>query len=264
MAGFDTHCHLQDERLTADLPSIMERVVTTGITRLLCCGSCENDWAAVAAISDRYQQVLPAFGLHPWYVGTRSSAWRENLEKKLRLYPAAAVGEIGLDHALDTRNDDEQFEVFLDQIDLARKYRRPFSVHCRKAWGSLLALLRKAPEYGKGMILHSYSGSAELVRELESYGVMLSFSGVITFEKNRRAREALRLVSNANLLIETDCPDIPPVNHAGPNEPSTLMLVANAAAQLRGVTTEEIITLTSANAAARLKCQASADFQAKQ
>lgn len=253
MAGFDTHCHLQDERLIADLPSVMERSFTSGVSSLLCCGSCEDDWDTVAAIAGRYQQVLPAFGLHPLYVSQRSNAWLSKLETMLRRFPVSAVGEIGLDHTLDKRDDADQFAVFLDQLDLSRSFRRPVSVHCRRAWGSLLELLRKSPEYGNSMIIHSYSGSPELVRELESYGVMLSFSGAITYEKNRKASEAVRLVSDAFLLIETDSPDLPPVNHEGPNEPSSLRQIADAVARLRGVTGDEIITLTSANAAARLR-----------
>jgi len=248
---FDSHCHLQDERLRPTLDKCIERARNAGVAQMLCCGSEEADWEQVLTLSREYPFIISAAGVHPWYASRRSSSWRDTLTSLLRDNPRCAVGEIGLDHALHPRNDDEQLIVFKEQMQLACELNRPVSVHCRKAWGSLLSLLREGmPIPEKGMVIHSYSGSVELLTELSSYGISFSFSGAVTYVKNARVRRALAAVNSDRLLIETDSPDIAPHLHNGYNEPSTLPLIAAEVARIRGVTIEKIAAGTTANALA--------------
>ena len=239
MRLFDTHCHLQDERLSSGADAVIGRAAAAGVRYMLCCGSSEDDWEAVLALARRYEPVIPAFGMHPWFIGGIRSGWDERLERLLREHPAAAVGEIGLDHALPERDDDRQMAVFYRQLTLARQLQRPSSIHCRRAWGSLMELLRREPGIARGCVIHSYSGPAVLVDELQRHGLLLSFSGSITYERNRRAREAMVKVKKEHLLFETDSPDIPPEGHEGPNEPCTLVQVVATVARVRGVTVEQ-------------------------
>jgi TatD DNase family protein len=248
MHFFDTHCHLQDERIKNDSKGIVDRAIAAGVKNMLCCGSTEDDWPEVIALSRNYPGIYAAVGLHPWYIASRSPHWLSSLEELLHSNPQLAIGEIGLDHALEAYNEIEQMTVFTEQLQLARKMKRPVSMHCRKAWGSLMALLRSGQISPTGLVIHSYSGPVELVKELESYGIMLSFSGSITYKRNHRGRAAAIAVSGNHLLIETDSPDISPVNHQGTNEPSTLPAVAQVLAQLRSVTIEEIAATTTATA----------------
>jgi len=248
---FDTHCHLQDNRLNESLHAVMERAFAAGVTRMLCCGSCEEDWLAVSDLAKTYSCIIPAAGLHPWYIGERTSGWIDTLRTFLESNSLAAIGEIGLDHQISERNDEEQEKVFIAQMDLARELHRPVSVHCRKAWGSLLAFLRKGgPRPAEGVVIHSFGGAADLVPELASFGIHFSFSGSITYDRNRRGREAAAVVPDGLLLVETDSPDIPPQNHEGINEPSTLGKVVSALAEIRKTAIEKIGELTTANAAA--------------
>lgn len=248
---FDTHCHLQDERLAGVLDECIIRAAAGGVTQMVCCGSEEADWEQVLALAQKYPDLIPALGIHPWYCKNRSSRWRDTLAGLLRDHPFCAVGEIGLDHTLTPRNDEEQLLVFKEQMQLAYELNRPVSAHCRKAWGSFLALLREGmPLPERGMVVHSYSGPAELVAELTAYGISLSFSGAVTFEKNRRVRAAVAEVPNDWLLIESDSPDMPPFLHEGCNEPSTLPHIAAAIASIRKVPVEVIAACTTANAAA--------------
>ena len=136
--AYDTHCHLQDERLRPFLPQVMERAEQAGVARMLCCGSAESDWAGVAELAGRYPSVRPAFGLHPWYVAEATPDWVGSLRWRLQAWPTAVVGEIGLDHAVDPATYPAQEEAFLAQIRLAATLHRPVSVHCRRAYGRLI------------------------------------------------------------------------------------------------------------------------------
>ena len=137
---FDAHCHLQDERLLPQLDAVMGRAAGHGVVRMMCCGSCAADWPQVRTLAPRFPQVSLSFGLHPWYVGERSPDWLGLLREYLAGGPAA-VGEIGLDHALAKSTYAEQETVFLAQLDLAKELHRPVSIHCRRAWGRMMELL---------------------------------------------------------------------------------------------------------------------------
>jgi TatD DNase family protein len=258
MRLFDAHCHLQDERLLPILEAVLERAGQAGVTNMMCCGSEEGDWPRVHELAQRFPQVQASFGLHPWYVGTRRLTWLDTLRRFLADSPAA-VGEIGLDHAMDRALFETQETVLIAQLNLARELHRPVSLHCRQAWGRLLELLDRHgwPEYG--LMFHSFSGSKELVPSLVKHGAFCSFSGSITHPKNVRGRKALAAVPLERLLIETDSPDILPALPPGMpapvtasdrpvNEPANLPLVLKAAAEIRAISPTTLAEATRANA----------------
>jgi TatD DNase family protein len=247
----DTHCHLQDERLSADIKGALGRARASGIGLLVCCGSAESDWDGVAAMSSE-PTVLPAYGIHPWYARERTQAWRDALASRLSACPRAAVGEIGLDHAIREFDEKDQMDLFVEQLRMASRFGRPACIHCRKAWGAMLQALSEAAP-AAGFVIHSYSGSSELVRPLAELGAFFSFSGTVTWTRNRRAHEAAVAVPQDRLLIETDSPDLPPAPEEGAapvvvNEPANLRRVLAAIAALRGVSEEEVAATTWANA----------------
>lgn len=254
----DAHCHLQDERLAPFLDEAMERARRAGVVAIVCCGSSEEDWDDVLALAKRFPSiVVPALGLHPWYLRERTSAWLGRLESLLRAHPQAGVGECGLDHALEPRNDAEQEEVFAAQLDLARRLNRPVWIHARRAWGRMPDLLKEQGPSGAGWVIHSYSGSVEIIESLAALNVFFSFSGSLTRANNRRGRAAAAAVPADRLLIETDAPDLSPVirdpmtgESRVPeiNEPANLVHVASALAEIRGWSWDETAHTTAANA----------------
>jgi TatD DNase family protein len=249
MRLFDSHCHLQDKRIFNKAGALIEQARDAGVEYLLCCGTRESDWNEVKELSERHPEVVPAFGLHPWFVRERSDEWLQNLEKMLYTTPAAAVGEIGLDHTLDKRNDEEQSTVFMAQLKLARQLNRSVSLHCRKAWGSMMGILEKQCGTPEGGAVHSYSGPPDLVPRLEAMNVSISFSGSITRDRNRRGRASCAAVSERFLLIETDSPDIPPAGVAPEaNEPAHCLAIVKKLAELRGTTPERMGAITFKNA----------------
>lgn len=252
MKLFDAHCHLQDERLREGLDKVIRRAEEAGVVEMVCCGSSEADWPRALDISRRVPGCIPAFGIHPWYASSRTVDWKTEMVNLLSAIPSAGVGEIGLDHAIKSRNDDDQMAVFMEQLDIARSLGRPVSIHCRRAWEVLIHALNAVPGLPAGFVVHSYSGSAELVEQLARLGGYFSFSGTITRSGNTRGHRSARSVPIDRLLIETDAPDLMPVlenaSATGPNEPANLALVLRAVSALRNMTPEETAEITRRNA----------------
>jgi len=214
---------------------------------MLCCATSEQDWDKVIEISQEYESVIPAFGIHPWFIGSRSEKWLDKLECVLKSFPQASVGEIGLDYALKECNEKEQSSVFIDQLRLAAKLDRPVSIHCRRAWGDLITLLEQENGVNQGGAIHSYSGAPQLVSRIQSFGLSISFSGSLTFEGNRRGKASLLQVDHERLLIETDSPDLLPCGYTGDNEPANIISVVKEISSVLGCSDESISEITFNN-----------------
>ena len=283
MKLFDCHNHIQDERLFPILGNVMERAHKAGVVAMGVKGCSEEDWPRVIQLYqagirqhkaeqndgplggvDQYfvpnhsVKIYPSFGLHPWFISDRSLDWFQTLEALLINYPEAAVGEIGIDHAIEDRDDADQESVFLKQLEIAQRLNRPVSIHCRQAWGRLIELFDQFGDFPRGMLIHCFGGSAEVATELVKRGAYISFSGSITRPNARKAGAAIRAVPDDRILIETDAPDILPHNcraemgkdlsAAGLNEPANVRFVLAKAAELRGVSETELAEITFRNA----------------
>ncbi len=257
MKLFDAHCHLQDERILPRADAVLAQAAAAGVVRLTCCGSSPEDWETLTALAARHRDITSAFGLHPWSVASRRADWLQTLRERLYADPLAGVGEIGLDHALADADPADQWHVFREQWRLASELDRTASIHCRRAWEPMVEAVQ-SDDFPKRFVVHSYSGSAEMVPLLAKRGAYFSFSGSLTRSGNRRGRTAAAVVPIDRLLIETDAPDIPPVAPdpatglrapiAGPNEPANLPLVLAALSAVRAVSLEELAQVTFDNA----------------
>ena len=217
----------------------MRAAEAAGVEGMLCCGTCPEDWARVLELAGRYPAVRPAFGLHPCYAAEDGGL--EKLEEFLRRSPAACVGEIGLDGLKDLPGQEENF-IF--QLELAGKFRRPAVIHCVRSWGRMLELLKKKPL--PAFMLHSYSGSAELVKDLAALGGYFSFGGEIMDPKREKLRGALAAAPAERLLFETESPE--PDAPRWRSGPAGVAEVVAAAAGLLGRSETELAALSAANA----------------
>ncbi len=214
---------------------------------MLCCATSEQDWDRVVEISQKYDSVIPAFGIHPWFVGSRSEKWLDKLECVLKSFPEAGVGEIGLDYSLRKGNEKEQLSVFADQLRLAARLDRPVSIHCLRAWGDLTELLQQEKGVSQGGAIHSYSGAPQLVSRIQKFGLFISFSGSLTFEGNRKARASLVHVNPERLLIETDSPDLLPRGYTGNNEPANVISIVKEISSVLDCSDEMVSEITFNN-----------------
>jgi TatD DNase family protein len=235
---FDTHTHLQDDRYGTGVDTVIDRALAAGVHRMVVCGTDESDWQAVLALAHRNPCVIPLLGLHPWFVEDASADWLRTLERNVREWPVG-IGECGLDFALESFDRERQEDVFQAQLHLAREMNRPVSIHCRRAWERLEAVIRDTGIPEASAIIHSFSGSAEVALQLQRLGLHLSFSCSLANPANKRVAKAVVAVSLDHLLFETDSPDIPPrhlpeYQDGHLNEPANIRLAVQAAARLRG------------------------------
>ena len=239
----DCHVHLQDPVLAEQIVPVLERAAAAGVERFVTNGSCEEDWPAVLDLAKRFHQVIPCFGLHPWFIHQRTPDWLRALERHLEAVPSA-VGEIGLDRGKEGLDEKAQEEAFRAQLAVARRLRRPVMIHCVQAWGWLLEILRSEPPLPSGMLIHAFGGPTEFIRPLADRGGWFSFAGDTFEPRKERKREALREAPLDRLLLETDAPDMlppPPYrrssvrwNDKEKNEPANLREILRGAAELRG------------------------------
>ncbi|GAB6096478.1 TatD family hydrolase [Desulfatiferula olefinivorans] len=247
MKLFDVHTHLQDERIRDQRQALIDRARRAGVDKIMVCGLEERDWDDVLAMTAADACLVPALGIHPWFVDGRSDTWALTLAEKLEA-GGAAVGEIGLDRMISHRNDEDQEHVFVTQLDIARDLGRPVNIHCRSAWGRMLEILKGRGGLPHGGVIHSWSGSADMVREYERLGASISFSGSVTRPDNKKVRKAVCAVSRDRLVLETDSPDIVPSGvDAMLNEPAFVRTVLGAVARLRGETVDTVAAATWAN-----------------
>ncbi|XP_008231204.1 PREDICTED: uncharacterized metal-dependent hydrolase YabD isoform X1 [Prunus mume] len=212
MKLFDAHCHLQDPRIFDKAPQLIAAAVDSGVVRFAVNGVSEKDWHLVKQISESYPCVIPCFGLHPWYVAERTPNWLNTLKQFFEATPSAAVGEIGLDKGSQGKKVDftDQVNVFRQQLEIAKKLKRPASIHCVRAFGDLLQIMKSLGPFPAGVILHSYLGSAEMVPEFANLGAYFSFSGFLMSMKVHKAKRMLKMVPSERILLETDAPDALP------------------------------------------------------
>ena len=207
MSYYDVHCHLQDARLSGNLIEIVEQLFQAGVRKIVVNGTNECDWDRVSELADRYDVVIPSYGLHPWFAKDRSPNWEETLHSRLT-DPRALVGEIGLDRWIRDHDIEDQIDVFETQLSIAARINRPVSIHCLKAWGPLLESLERYRGRIDRMLLHSFGGSMEVARQLLSLGACFSLSGYFFHERKAKQLELFKNLPMNRLLLETDAPDM--------------------------------------------------------
>lgn len=238
----DNHVHLQDSKFGDDIEQIIQRARRFGIAWFACNGTREQDWPKVLDLCKRYPSIIPCFGLHPWYASQRQENWIKSLTHFLQI-PGSCLGEIGLDRWIEPRDEAAQEEVFRSQLRLAKDLHRPASLHCLRAWGWLMEVLRQEKPFTAGLLIHAYGGSAELIGPLADLGAYFSFAGNVLEERKVKQREALQQVPLDRLLLESDAPDLTPPpafrvaasdqqNQSERNEPANLSRILEGIANL--------------------------------
>lgn len=238
----DAHNHLQDPRFDDIRDKVIETMLTQGITRCVVNGTSPKDWPLIAHLARTYPNlVIPSFGLHPWQEPT--AHWLDQLTTYLDTIPHACVGECGLDRWIKNYNTKIQQDIFLAQLQLAAQRNLPISIHCLKAWGLMLELLESHPLPDRGFLLHSYSGSSELVPKFATLGAYFSFSGYFLHHRKKSIRHIFKSIPPDRLMIETDAPDMLPPNrciefplHNGLNHPANINNIQDEASRFLDTT----------------------------
>ena len=253
MQLFDTHAHYNDSRFSESEGGnepLLDKLFSENIGYIMNASVDIADSVMNLALAEKYENLYAAVGVYPHETGKLSSdeiSVLDSMEKLLSHPKAKAIGEIGLDYHYDDTDRETQKRWLRAQLSLADKLNLPVIIHDREAHADILSILSEYP--GVIGVMHSYSASAEMVREFESLGYYISFSGSLTFKNNKKTVEAAAVVSEERMLIETDAPYLTPVPHRGERNDSGLMIhTAEMLAGIRGKTVDEIADITLKNA----------------
>ncbi len=248
----DTHIHLDDNRYYEDLEEVLDRAREAGVERFIIPGADPKTLARAVEIADIYDDVYFAIGVHPYDMKNFETL---DFEKYIEHEKCIAIGECGLDYFRLEGNDEEkldekkqQKEVFIAQIELAKKYKKPMIIHIRDASRDSKELLLEYNASEVGGVLHCYNADEELL-SLANEGFYFGIGGVVTFKNAKKLVNVLPKIPREKLLVETDGPYLTPTPHRGKrNEPLYTKLVVEKISELLNFSVEEINNITTENA----------------
>ena len=245
---FDTHAHYYDRAFDADRDDVLAALPAAGVDLALCPGCDLESSRQSVALAEQYPHLYAAVGFHPENLeGARLSDLAE-IEAMAAHPRVKAIGEIGLDYYWEKDPDRRriQRDFFSAQLDLAEQLDLPAIVHDREAHRDSLDMVRAHPN-ARG-VFHCYSGGVEDAKTLVIMGWMVSFTGVITFKNARRALEVIDWLPMDRIMIETDAPYMAPEPYRGRrNDSRYVFRMAEAIAQVKGLTAEEVGRITTEN-----------------
>ncbi|NOU76590.1 YchF/TatD family DNA exonuclease [Paenibacillus sp. LMG 31458] len=245
----DSHTHLNAEQFNEDQDEVIQRALDAGVTRIVNVGFNRETIPSSIALAERYDFIYSTVGWHPVDAIDMMPGDLEWIEELCKHEKVVAIGEIGLDYYWDKSPKDIQQRVFREQIRLARKLEMPIVIHNRDAHQDILHILKEEKAEEVGGIMHCFSGSWETAKQCLDMNFHISFGGPVTFKNAKQPKEVLAQVPLDRLLIETDAPYLTPHPFRGKrNETGYVRLVAETAAEIRGMTLEEIAEITTNNA----------------
>jgi TatD DNase family protein len=244
---FDSHCHFDAMAHRAGvvergkpapagfIEAAMAQAASVGVTRVINVGCEVGEWQS-AIDSTEHASVYSAIAVHPTEVRGLAESHYADLEQLLRHPKVVAVGETGLDYYWDRTTPEEQQLHFRRHIELAKQVGKPLMIHDRDAHADVLRILGEEGAPPAGVILHAFSGDAEMATECVQKGYLLSFPGVLTFKNAPALRAAARVTPLEQMLVETDAPFLTPHPFRGrPNAPYLIPHVIRQLAELKEV-----------------------------
>lgn len=246
---FDTHTHLNVDNFTETVAEELILAKEMGVTTHNVVGFDKATIERAIELADAHPEIYLTLGWHPTEAGSYNDEVEAYLLDKLKHPKVIALGEIGLDYYWMEDSKDVQEAAFRRQIQLSKELDLPFVVHTRDALEDTYAIIKGEGVGPRGGIMHSYSGSLEMAERFIALGMMISFSGTVTFKKALDIQEAAQRLPLEKILVETDAPYLAPIPKRGrENKTAYTRYVVEKIAELRGMTVEEIAQVTTENA----------------
>ena len=239
---FDTHCHLNHEDLLNRLDEVLESARKVGVDKFLVVGWDKASSLKAIELAEQYDNIYAAIGFHPTELDGVTEADYEELMKNIDNPKVVAVGEIGLDYhwVKDPEARDIQKKWFIKQINFANLHQKPISIHNRDAFEDCLNILKEHKPLYSG-VMHCYSGSVELLKEVLKLNLYIGLDGPLTFTNAKTPKEVCEEVPLEKLLLETDSPYLAPHPLRGTiNEPKNIALVLDEVTRIKGLSKKHI------------------------
>ena len=243
---FDSHAHYDDEQFDSDRSELLASLESKGVSGVVFCGVNIETSKFSVGTAHKYDYIYSAVGFHPLNLSDYKEGDLRVLKELCKDEKVVAVGEIGLDYHYEKETRSEQLELVEKQIILANELSLPIIFHDRESHEDTLNLLKKHRPKG---VVHCFSGSVEMAKEIIKLGMYIGLGGAVTFKNAVKPVEVAKYVPDSRLLIETDCPYMTPVPFRGKrNDSSLIPYTAQKLAEVRGVSPQEILDLTAKNA----------------
>jgi len=246
----DTHTHLDHHRFDGERDEIVKRANELGVSRIINIGFDRETIASTLKLAETYDCIDAVIGWHPVDAIDMTPDDLDWIEELAKTHPkVVALGEMGLDYHWDKSPKEVQHRVFREQIRLARKLGLPIVIHNREAHADIVAILKEEKAYDVGGVMHCFSGSWETAKQCLDMNFYLSFGGPITFKNAKQPKEVLAKAPLDRVLVETDAPYLTPEPYRGKrNETGYVRYVAEAAAEIKGLSLDEFAAISTANA----------------
>lgn len=243
---FDTHSHYDDDQFDNDRFSLLSSLPDKGVSTVVSCGVDINTGKMNQLLSRKFPYYYFAAGFHPENLEGFTLDNLATIEQLAADEKCVAIGEIGLDYHWMSSTKEVQKDFFREQILLANRLEMPVIVHDREAHGDTLDILKATKPQG---VLHCFSGSKEMAKEIIRLGMYIGLNGVVTFKNARKSLEVVREIPLERLVLETDCPYLCPVPFRGKrNDSSYIPYIAERIGEVLGKDAQEILDITAANA----------------
>ncbi|MFD1472653.1 TatD family hydrolase [Companilactobacillus mishanensis] len=247
MKIFDSHTHLNDEAFKGKTEVYISRAKELDVDEMAIIGSNEEFNIEAIRLAQNYQPLHAVVGWHPEFAKEYNE---EQLVNQIKLPEVVAIGEIGLDYHWDEDPDPGiQKATLIKQLDVAQQYDMPVSIHCRDAFDDMYDILKNHDMSKSGIIMHSFNGNIEWLNKFLDLGLMVSYSGVVSFKNAPEVHESAKATPLDRLLVETDAPYLTPEPYRGrPNEPGYTRYVVDAIAKYKDISPNEVAEHTFNNA----------------
>ncbi len=243
---FDTHAHYDDSRFDEDREAVFTSLKEQGVTNIVNCGCDLKTSLKTVDFTEKFDFIYGAVGVHPHEA---EDTTEEELLKIQKLYgkeKIVAVGEIGLDYHYDFSPRDRQIEIFERQIQLANELALPAIIHDREAHEDTMNILKKYIPKG---VVHCFSGSSEMAKEIIKLGLYIGIGGAVTFRNAKKPVEVVEYLPLDRLVLETDAPYMTPVPFRGQRCDSThIAYTAEKIAEIKNIDVQELIDICNENA----------------
>ena len=237
----DTHCHLTD-KYTGGADGVITRAMDANVNIMICPTADPADIPGALDLAEKHTNIFCTIGIHPEYAPMDAEKY---LTDDILNHPrVVGVGEIGLDYHYGADNRTAQIELFLQQLEIAKKYALPVAIHTREAENDTAEILNG----DVGGVMHCFTSSWDLAKKMLDRGFFFSASGILTFKNAGEIRETFEKIPLDRIVIETDAPYCAPVPYRGQVcEPAMVIQTAHVLAEIKGLQTAELETILMQN-----------------
>mgnify|MGYP006188829229 CR=1 FL=1 len=241
----DTHSHIYYNEYKHDLSDIISDAEQNGVERIICVGTDIKTSYESIRIANKYNNIFCTVGCHPHDSSKMKDGYIYELEEMCKDQKVVGIGETGLDYFYNHSPKEIQKKSFIDHIELSKEVNLPLVIHNRDSDKDLMQILKK---YKPNGVIHCFSGDLKMAKEVISLGLMISFTGIVTF-KNFTSIDVIKEINLKDFMVETDSPYLAPTPFRGKrNEPKHVKIIAERIAEIKNISVENVIKETTKNA----------------